>query len=122
MNHKKPIVPRKDINWKKPETELEHIYLTMLLWQDIWLNNYKHKSYSKYYKYVKKFFGDCPVCQYHPNCNKCCLLFKNVACMNNKHPYYKWSNTDCDGERKFYAYCIYKKLYYKLSHLNLERR
>lgn len=61
------------INWKNPKTEIEFVFLTMLLWRDIYRNKLSRKSDSKYFAYVKEFTEFCPLCQYYGNCKKCCL-------------------------------------------------
>lgn len=103
---KQHIKPRKDINWKEPKTYIEHLYLTILLWQDIWINEYSEKDESKYYVYVAQMKDTCPLCEYlnkyHYRCKHCllesCEIFGGT-------PYGIWANT---RRKKYGAYLIYR--------------
>ena len=108
----KPIIkPREDINWRKPTTELEHVYLSLLLWNDIYINKLSGKIDSKYFIYIKNMKFICPLCEfYNFNCSKCFL----VNCRPINSLYQSWRL----GIKNKYAYHIYKRIekrYYQIG-------
>lgn len=106
---KATIKPREDINWETPKTKIEHVYLAVLLWQDIWINKYEFKQESKYYKYIKNMYGLCPLCECY-SCPECPL----ERCIRAGGLFYEWI-----ADRKpSTALLIYRKCLKKYNELN----
>lgn len=97
------------VNINDPKTEADYTYLCMLLWRDIWKNNYTLKSHSKYFiKYfIEDMSGDCPRCEFHDindiGCDKCILSNGTRSC----DIFYQWLYERAIEEKKQYAYQIY---------------
>lgn len=97
------------INWQEPKTELDHVYLTLLLWHDISRNDYSRKTLSKYHKYVVRMEENCPLCEYYKNCGNCFLLVGEVSCYEDNSMFQLWSQkVDMRGARKIYKRCLKK--------------
>lgn len=113
-----------NINWKKPKTKLDFLFLAMLLWRDIYKNNYTRKYQSKYWSIVKIMSGDCPLCESKnlffetfSGCYGLCCLY-DTYCDNTTGGdgsyFAKWNNSlyvlEPWEKPSQYSYMIYKRI------------
>ena len=101
---KTPIVPDQSINIKNPATELEHVYLALLLWQDIWINKFIYKIESKYWINARHMIAACPLCMIY-DCHRCILDDCNKFC-STYNEFYKYNNNG--AAYKIYLACLKK--------------
>ena len=110
-----------------PKTEADYVYITMLLWFDIYKNNYISKIESKYFCLVKYLISQCGCCAYisktfadyssnFPNysCKNCFLSSYNCedgeykcGLWSNWIHSYNWFNSSIDSRK--YAKEIYNR-------------
>ncbi len=103
-----------NINWRYPETKLEHYFLSMLLWRDLYQKGIP-KEESVYFKYVFDFPSHCPLCEQHNACVKCIL----DGC-GEKTAWWSWVDA-IDGGRimpaVMYAYVVYRRIHAEVIRL-----
>lgn len=126
-------MPGLNINWREPTTELEHNFLSMLLWRDMWSNRYGVKEHSRYYYLSNTHKSNCPNCSFYiskkideDNCSyfecgkNCCLIIPTTDIGYLPCDYYfKFSNKiilDWEDPNQ-YAYMIYRRLQNKVLEL-----
>lgn len=104
-----------------PTTELQHMELAWLLWDDLATHGHSNKQRSRYYPKIRYMKLDCPLCEvYYSNCKKkCCLFVKRSKCWDGAQPYRKWEEAKTKRTRQKYARMVANQI---LEAINKRRK
>lgn len=86
------IYREKHYSFRVPHnTKLEYYVLSMVLWYDIYKNDYQSKKDSKFFEYIKSMEFECPLCEYKRiNIRKTCEACALIGMCAMGQPYDSW--------------------------------
>jgi len=110
MDYNTPKRLKLKIDWVHPQTELDHIVLTMLVWYDIWKNNYTDKHDSKYDYCVRDMLSSCPLCKFYRlvidnSCEKCFLSCRSPSSYYDIYTWSPYSHFRSKAAKSIYLMC-----------------